>query len=239
MSMVEKFIRLYAWRANYQEIQVIQGEAGSREFNIQLINTTAPVDLTGTSVKLFGRKSDDTKIYIDCIINDEQNGLVSVILTDQMAAIDGKVECWIQVMGQNGKDLRFEGLVIDVSDCDLNNAVQSQDDYSALVAAVQGSQKAAKEAEAMANKASDFANAAERAAEEAGKSAYDLWLEQGNTGTVADFLESLVGEPGPSGPPGADGKTPVRGTDYWTASDKTEIVNSVLNSLTAAEGVVS
>ena len=30
---------------------------------------------------------------------------------------------------------------------------------------------------------------------------------------------------------GADGKTPVRGTDYWTASDKQEIVNDVLAAL--------
>lgn len=39
----------------------------------------------------------------------------------------------------------------------------------------------------------------------AGKSAYDLWLEEGNTGTVSDFLDSLVGPPGPAGPPGGGG----------------------------------
>jgi hypothetical protein len=33
---------------------------------------------------------------------------------------------------------------------------------------------------------------------EDGKSAYDLWLEAGNTGTVDDFLDSLVGESGQS-----------------------------------------
>ena len=30
---------------------------------------------------------------------------------------------------------------------------------------------------------------------------------------------------------GEKGDTPIRGVDYWTASDKTEIVNSVLQSL--------
>lgn len=34
---------------------------------------------------------------------------------------------------------------------------------------------------------------------EAGKSAYDLWLEQGNTGTIDDFFESLKGDEGKSG----------------------------------------
>ena len=39
------------------------------------------------------------------------------------------------------------------------------------------------------------------------------------------------GDPGEKGDPGAPGKTPVRGTDYWTAADKQEIVNSVIAAL--------
>ena len=31
-----------------------------------------------------------------------------------------------------------------------------------------------------------------------GKSAYDIWIESGNEGTIEDFLTSLVGEPGTS-----------------------------------------
>jgi hypothetical protein len=38
-----------------------------------------------------------------------------------------------------------------------------------------------------------------------GKSAYEIWLEEGNTGTEQDFLDSLVGEDGAQGPPGANG----------------------------------
>ena len=30
---------------------------------------------------------------------------------------------------------------------------------------------------------------------------------------------------------GIDGKTPARGTDYWTEADKQEIVNSVIAAL--------
>lgn len=30
---------------------------------------------------------------------------------------------------------------------------------------------------------------------------------------------------GPKGDPGKDGHTPVRGTDYWTDTDKNEILN--------------
>lgn len=39
------------------------------------------------------------------------------------------------------------------------------------------------------------------------------------------------GEKGDPGTPGAAGHTPVKGTDYWTAADKQEIVNDVLAAL--------
>lgn len=41
------------------------------------------------------------------------------------------------------------------------------------------------------------------------------------------------GSPGATGPAGY---TPVKGTDYWTAADKAEMVNDVLNALPAWEG---
>lgn len=50
----------------------------------------------------------------------------------------------------------------------------------------------------------------------------------GNTGNT--------GPTGPAGPTGSPGRTPVKGTDYWTATDKQSIVNDVLAALPAAEG---
>lgn len=61
-----------------------------------------------------------------------------------------------------------------------------------------------------------------------GKSAYEIWLEQGNTGTEQDFLDSLNGK---------DGYTPVKGTDYFTEADKQEMVNLVLGALPNSEEV--
>lgn len=57
---------------------------------------------------------------------------------------------------------------------------------------------------------------------------------------ITDNVISSLGNQGPQGEPGPagkDGHTPVKGTDYWTASDKQEIINSVLAALPAAEGV--
>ena len=42
---------------------------------------------------------------------------------------------------------------------------------------------------------------------------------------------SDVGLKGDKGDTGADGKTPVKGTDYWTEADKAEIVNDTLAAL--------
>lgn len=45
------------------------------------------------------------------------------------------------------------------------------------------------------------------------------------------------GDTGDVGPAGPSGYTPVKGTDYFTAEDKAELVNAVLVALPAAEGV--
>lgn len=70
----------------------------------------------------------------------------------------------------------------------------------------------------------------------------DILRIKGENG-VWQNVPALVGPPGkngaqgPQGPAGADGYTPQRGTDYWTAADKQEIVNDVLAALPAAEEV--
>lgn len=50
--------------------------------------------------------------------------------------------------------------------------------------------------------------------------------DKGDTGA-----QGAKGDTGATGPQGPAGKTPVRGTDYWTAADKQEIVNSVIAAL--------
>lgn len=133
MSTVEKSIRLYAWKTNYQTFQVVQGEANSRKFNIQLFNTTIPVDLTNCKVMFYAVKPDSTKVYVECEVLDAENGLASVTLTDQMCAVDGTVDCWVQVIGGGGTDLRFEGMNIEVSPCPMTMSLESNDDMKAFL----------------------------------------------------------------------------------------------------------
>lgn len=133
MSTVEKSIRLYAWKTNYQTFQVVQGEANSRKFNIQLFSTTIPVDLTNCEVMFYAVKPDSTKVYVECEVIDAENGLASVTLTDQMCVVDGTVDCWVQVIGEGGTDLRFEGMNIEVSPCPMTMSLESSDDMRAFL----------------------------------------------------------------------------------------------------------
>ena len=49
--------------------------------------------------------------------------------------------------------------------------------------------------------------------------------------TVEDGTDGAPGVAGAPGKNGADGHTPVKGTDYWTASDKAEIVDDTKNAI--------
>lgn len=55
-----------------------------------------------------------------------------------------------------------------------------------------------------------------------GKSAYQIALDNGFKGTEKEWLDSLNGEKG------ADGYTPIKGTDYFTEADKAEMIEAVL-----------
>ena len=79
-------------------------------------------------------------------------------------------------------------------------------------------------------------------------SGVDTTIKVGSTKTGAPGTDAVVTNSGtdkdvildftiPKGDTGAAGHTPVKGTDYWTDADKTEIINSVLAALPSAEGV--
>lgn len=63
--------------------------------------------------------------------------------------------------------------------------------------------------------------------------------DQGNQGEKGDKGDKgdtgAQGVKGDKGDAGKDGKTPVKGTDYWTAADKQSIVNDVLSSIVNGE----
>lgn len=64
-----------------------------------------------------------------------------------------------------------------------------------------------------------------------GLSAYEIAKNGGFIGSEEDWLESLKGEQGERGQNGADGKTPLKGVDYFTAEDKLEFTAEVTENL--------
>lgn len=59
-----------------------------------------------------------------------------------------------------------------------------------------------------------------------GYSAYEIAVIHGFEGTEEEWLASLKGAKGDAG------YTPIKGTDYFTEADKTEITNAVLANFT-------
>ena len=75
-----------------------------------------------------------------------------------------------------------------------------------------------------------------------GKSAYDLWLESGHTGTVQEFLDYLKGANGKDGKDGRDGQDGAAGPagqsayQIWIAQGNTGTELDFLNSLKGTKG---
>lgn len=72
-----------------------------------------------------------------------------------------------------------------------------------------------------------------------GLSAYQIWLNAGNSGTEAQFLQSLVGADGANGTNGTDGADGTNGLsayEQWLAAGNTGSTNDFLQSLVGADG---
>ena len=65
---------------------------------------------------------------------------------------------------------------------------------------------------------------------------YDLTM---NDKIIIKGADGKDGEKGEQGEKGTDGKTPVKGTDYYTEVDKQEMINSVIEALPKYNGGVS
>jgi hypothetical protein len=58
-----------------------------------------------------------------------------------------------------------------------------------------------------------------------GKSAYEIWIAEGNVGTEADFLDSLKGEDGNDGNDGLDGRNvPIGDYAYHAANSSIDTI---------------
>ncbi len=78
-----------------------------------------------------------------------------------------------------------------------------------------------------------------------GLSAYQVWLAEGNTGTVDDFMQAIAGPKGDPGAPGKDGKDGVNGAvgapglsayEEWLGVGNTGTIADFLHSIVGPQG---
>ena len=71
---------------------------------------------------------------------------------------------------------------------------------------------------------------------EPGLSAYQVWLQDGNKGTIHDFLNSLKGDKGEKGEPGIQGEPGLSAYDLWLKAGNAGSQTDFLNALKGEPG---
>lgn len=185
--MTNQDIKLNAWDLNYESQIAVQGEVNSRTLTVTLIDKVGadsyisnaqsvdrPVNLTGVTARLYVKKGDGTKTFSDGVVTDAENGVVDFLLPGQATTYVGKNPCQILLTKADNSALKITGLTLDVQESDLEGAIESTDDFSALVVAlnsVAASAALAEETIAAANQAAATANTAATSANSAATSA--------------------------------------------------------------------
>ncbi|HEX3018621.1 MAG TPA: BppU family phage baseplate upper protein [Caproicibacter sp.] len=196
--MVEYDFDVNVWEKNSIIIFAIQGESDSRlirfhlKQNVQVQNARGemelqpkPVDISEyTSLPRIGIiKSDGTKSFNDGEIVDATNGVISFLLAYQATTAINDNACQVFLAKPSGATLKVDGITITVMPSNFEGAIQSTDDFSALIKALNKADTAAataqqaaadaQQADAKANDAVVAANQAKAISDESAQDAKD------------------------------------------------------------------
>lgn len=151
---------LNLWENNYATIPAVQGEAQSRTVNVHLKEEAnvqnalgnweirkKPFDLTGFSARLYVEKADSKKVFFDGTITDIANGIVAFTLPYQATTASGENPGTVYLTKPDGTTLKAVGITVNVQKNDLDGSIESTDDFSALVVALNRVDTAAEKAE--------------------------------------------------------------------------------------------
>ena len=84
-------------------INIKQNDTNSHKFVINLFNNSVSHDLTGTTSRIYFKKSDGTKVFLSCVLDGSVNNKLSVLLTTQVLTAIGSVACEITIYGTSGE----------------------------------------------------------------------------------------------------------------------------------------
>lgn len=190
--------------------------------------------VSGATGEVIGTKTDGNG-YSAAAVVDTASGTVTVTGDQQMTAVAGN-QTFRLLVKQGGRELYTANFVLAVQRAAMDVDTITSDtklrelyemDVDQIVQAGQTALSNATQAASAAATAEEQAEIATGAADRAETAITHAPMIQNGTWYVWDadagrYQDSGVAATGPQGP------TPVRGTDYWTEADKTEIVNDVL-----------
>ena len=166
-----------------------------------------------------------------------QDGTVNVPITSWMLSLSGSVKCDISVYDGNEK-LTTMPFFISVEENLYNGeGVEDTEEFGVLWALISDVQNMKSE-ELERQQAEELRISAEeeRIAAESQRTTFLPSVSE--EGIISWTNDKGLENPVSVSIRGDDGYTPIRGTDYWTDADKSEIISEVLNSLPYAEGGV-
>ena len=176
----------------------VQGEANVDTYSIVIPRIYGDIDLSLFSFKMRAKSSKDTiaEEVLKTVVNSDSITLFWKV-TGEFTAVDGALS--LELVGVNSncdEIIKFTSSDIFVK----QNLIGSYNPPASLIEqALAQMQIAVERAISEADRASTYV----------GKSAYEVWISDGNSGTVQDFLNSIKGENGEKGEVGESGKAVV------------------------------
>ncbi|SHK61901.1 BppU family phage baseplate upper protein [Desulforamulus aeronauticus] len=174
-------------------IEFVQGDIGTCTLDISIRDMNNPVDLSELSVEIVFAKPDGTIVIQDLAngvnITDTVNGKITCILKTNTIAAAGLVQAEVRLLDMDrAKLLTTTSFSFYVRKALLNDeAIESTNELPIL-------QQLITDVKNLEGKQGPQGEPGP-----AGASAYDLWLMQGNTGTVDDFWRDVMfGAQGPN-----------------------------------------
>lgn len=98
------------------KIEAKQGDTKTRFLKITLTSNSLPLDLTGNSIKIYGKKADGTTIFNNVNILDAAKGQIEVELTSQALAVVGDLQCELVMYGADNSVLSSKVFTITVNE---------------------------------------------------------------------------------------------------------------------------
>jgi len=117
-------------------VHVSQYDSGSRTLKFKLLAGGSNYDMTGvTGAQINGKKPDGTEFSYNMTIS---NDVVSIVITEQMAAVAGRVMAEVVLTGANSSVLGTANFIIEVEESPIDEGVISDTDVPIIMDFVTG-----------------------------------------------------------------------------------------------------